>query len=234
MNFITRNQQVEEELPETYIKYPHLIPFLQAAQDKRTKHMHPFHTLDYFTRTQNDLIKGNYEQIIHRTVNIIQFILSHSYNTVIKNSSRAGVKFLMFTDTRMGGISMDFSSVTINPYLEKYSLSTKHRMDLDEVVDNINEPDVVVDTILSYCNAIVAFAQKNHITNDFIFYNEDTSTYCKVGLDEIEESSNYTQVVVFLENYWTKVNTKSGIDILDKTKQFSEKVYISQIDYIKA
>ena len=234
MNFITRAQQGEEKLPETYVKYPHLIPFLQTVQDKSDKHMYPFHALDYFTKTQKDIKESYYGHIINRTVRLIHYILSHSYSIVIKNSSRAGVKFLMFTDTRMGSISMDFSSATINTYLEKYSLSTKHRMDLDEVVDNINEPDVVVDTILSYCNAIVAFAKKNHITNDFIFYNEDTSTYCKVGLDEIEESSSYTQVVVFLENYWTNVNTKSGIDILDKIAPFSDKVYISQIDYIKA
>ena len=54
MNFITRNQQVKEELPETYVKYPHLIPFLQAVQDKRTKHMYPFEVAEYTTRTQND------------------------------------------------------------------------------------------------------------------------------------------------------------------------------------
>ena len=117
-------------------------------------------------------------------------------------------------------------------YLEKYSIHTKHRMDLDEVINNIHNPEEVAHIILSYCNAIVAFAQKNHITNDFIFYSEDTGTYCKVGLDEVEESI-YKQVVLFLENYWVKVNTKSGIDILDNTKQFSKKVYITEIDYIK-
>ena len=231
MNFITRNQQEGEKLPETYTKYPHLIPFLQAVQDKSTKHMYPFEVAEYTTRTQNDLTKSNYEQIIHRTINIINYILRYSYNTILK-SGKAGIKYLIFTDTRMGGISMDFSSVTINPYLEKYSIQTKHRMDLDEVINNIHNPEEVAHIILSYCNAIVAFAQKNHITNDFIFYNENTGTYCKVGLDEVEEA-NYKQVVVFLENYWAKVNTKTGIDILDKVKMFSSKVYISQIDYIK-
>src|SRR5574344_510936 len=143
MNFITRNQQEEEKLPETYVKYPHLIPFLQAVQDKKQKHMYPFYLLDYFLRTQNDMSKGNYEQIIHRTINIISYILSYSYNIIVK-SGRNGVKYLLFSDTRMGGISMDFSSVTINPYLEKYSIQTKHRMDLDEVIDNLHNPEKVV------------------------------------------------------------------------------------------
>ena len=231
MNFITRNQQEGEKLPETYTKYPHLIPFLQAVQDKSTKHMYPFEVAEYTTRTQNDLTKSNYEQIIHRTINIINYILRYSYNTVLK-SGKAGIKYLIFTDTRMGGISMDFSSVTINPYLEKYSIQTKHRMDLDEVIDNLHDPEKVAHIILSYCNAIVEYAKKKHITNDFIFYNDHTSTYCKVGLDEVEES-NYKHVVLVLENYWARINTKTGIDIIDKTKQFSEKVYISQIDYIK-
>lgn len=231
MNFITRNQQVKEELPETYVKYPHLIPFLQAVQDKSTKHMRPFEILDYFTKTEYDLTKSYYEQFIHRTINIINYILSHSYNIITK-TGKAGVKYLIFTDTRMGGISMDFSSANINPCLEKYSIQTKHRMDLDEVIDNLHNPEKVAHIILSYCNSIVEYAKKKHITNDFIFYNEATSTYCKVGLDEVEESI-YKQVVLFLENYWVKVNTKSGIDILDKTKQFSDKVYISKINYIK-
>ena len=232
MNFITRNQQVKEELPETYVKYPHLIPFLQAAQDKHTKHMHPFHTLDYFTRTQNDLTKGNYEQIIHRTVNIIHFILSHSYNT-IRKTGKAGVNYLVFTDTRMGGISMEFASAAINPLLAKYSISTKHRLDLDVVLNNIYNEEVVAHIILDYCNSIIEYAKQKYITNDFIFYNDTTLTYCKVGLDEVEES-NIDQVIVFLENYWTKVNTKSGLDIIEKTAPFSDKVYITQIDYIKA
>ena len=231
MNFITRNQQVKEELPETYVKYPHLIPFLQEVQKESTKHMYPFKAVDYFTRTQNDLTKGNYQQIINRTVRVFHYVLDRSYNIVLK-SGRAGVTYLLFTDTRMGGISMDFSSVTINPYLEKYSIQTKHRMDLDEVIDNLHNPEKVAHIILSYCNAIVEYAKKKHITNDFVFYNDTTLTYCKVGLDEVEESI-YKQVVLFLENYWAKVNTKTGIDILDKTKQFSSKVYISQIDYIK-
>ena len=231
MNFITRAQQVEEDLPEVYVKYPHLIPYLQAVQDKSTKHMYPFEVAEYTTRTQKDLTKSNYEQIIHRTINIIHYILSYSYNTVLK-SGKAGVKYLIFTDTRMGGISMDFSSTTINPYLEKYSIHTKHRMDLDEVIGNLHDPEKVAHIILSYCNSIVEYAKKKHITNDFVFYNDTTLTYCKVGLDEVEES-NYKQVVAFLENYWAKVNTKTGIDILDKTAMFSDKVYISQIDYIK-
>lgn len=231
MNFITRNQQVEEKLPETYIKYPHLIPFLQAVQDKSTKHMYPFQVMEYFYRTQNDLTKSYYQQIINRTVKIIHYILSYSYNIVLK-SGKAVVNYLVFTDTRMGGISMDFSSITINPYLEKYSIQTKHRMDLDEVIDNLHNPEAVAHIILSYCNSIVEYAKKKYITNDFVFYNDTTLTYCKVGLDEVEES-HYKQVVLFLEGYWAKVNTKSGIDILDKTKQFSSKVYISQIDYIK-
>ena len=231
MNFITRNQQEGEKLPETYTKYPHLIPFLQSVQDKSTKHMYPFEVAEYTTRTQYDLTRSNYEQIIHRTINIINYILRYSYNTILK-SGKAGVKYLIFTDTRMGGISMDFSSVSINPYLEKYSIHTKHRMDLDEVLDNIHNKEVVAHIILSYCNAIVDYAKKKHITNDFVFYNDTTLTYCKVGLDEVEQS-NYDQVIVFLENYWAKVNTKSGLDIIDKTAMFSSKVYISQIDYIK-
>ena len=231
MNFITRNQQEEEKLPETYTTYPHLIPFLQAVQDKKQKHMYPFYVLDYFTKTENDITNSWYDKVINRTVKIIHYILGYSYNIVLK-SGRAGVNYLVFTDTRMGGISMDFSSVTINPYLEKYSIQTKHRMDLDEVIDNLHDPEKVVHIILSYCNAIVEYAKKKHITNDFVFYNDTTLTYCKVGLDEVEES-NYKHVVLVLENYWARINTKSGIDILDKTKQFSEKVYISQIDYIK-
>ena len=231
MNFITRNQQEGEKLPETYTKYPHLIPFLQAVQDKKQKHMYPFYVLDYFAKTENDITNSWYDKVINRTVKIIHYILSYSYNIVLK-PGRAGVTYLLFTDTRMGGISMDFSSVTINPYLEKYSIQTKHRMDLDEVIDNIHDPEKVVHIILSYCNAIVEYAKKKHITNDFVFYNDTTLTYCKVGLDEVDESI-YKQVVLFLENYWVKVNTKSGIDILDNTKQFSKKVYISQIDYIK-
>ena len=231
MNFITRAQQGEEKLPDTYTKYPHLIPFLQAVQDKSTKHMYPFEVVEYTTRTQKDLTKSNYEQIIHRTINIIDYILRYSYNTVLK-SGRAGVKYLIFTDTRMGSISMAFSSATVNKGLEYYSIQTKHRMDLDEVIDNLHNPEKVAHIILSYCNAIVEYAKKKHITNDFVFYNDHTSAYCKVGLDEVDES-NYKQVVAFLENYWIKVNTKTGIDILDKVKMFSSKVYISQIEYIK-
>lgn len=231
MNFITRAQQGEEKLPETYTKYPHLIPFLQVVQDKGQKHMYPFYALDYFTKTENDISYSWHDKVINRTVKIIHYILGYSYNIVLK-SSRAGVNYLVFTDTRMGGISMDFSSTAINPYLEKYYIHTKHRMDLDEVINNLHNPEKVAHNILSYCNAIVEYAKKKYITNDFVFYNDTTLTYCKVGLDEVEES-NYKQVIVFLENYWAKVNTKSGIDILDKTKQFSDKVYISQIDYIK-
>ncbi len=231
MNFITRNQQEGEKLPAAFSIYPHLIPFLQAVQDKSTKHMYPFQVMEYFYRTQNDLTKLNYSQIINRTVIIIYYILSYSYNIVLK-SGKAGVNYLVFTDTRMGSISIDFSSAAINPLLAKYSIQTKHRMDLDEVVDNLHDPEKVVHIILSYSNAIVEYAKKKHITNDFIFYNDHTSTYCKVGLDEVEES-NYKQVVVLLENYWAKVNTKTGTDILDKTAPFSKKVYISQIDYIK-
>ena len=231
MNFITRAQQGEEKLPATFKIYPHLIPFLQAVQDKKQKHMHPFYVLDYFTKTENDISYSWYDKVINRTVRILHYILSYSYN-ILPKSGRAGVNYLVFTDTRMGGISMDFSSVTINPYLEKYSIQTKHRMDLDEVIDNLHNPEKVAHIILSYCNAIVEYAKKKHITNDFVFYNDTTLTYCKVGLDEVEES-NYKQVVVFLENYWVKVNTKSGIDIIEKTAPFSDKVYITQIDYIK-
>ena len=232
MNFITRNQQEKEKLSETYVKYPHLIPFLRAVKDKNLKHMYPFHALDYFTKTQKDIKESCYGHIINKTVRLIHDILSHSYYTIIKGNHRAGVKFIVFADTRMGGISMDFASAATNPLLAKYSISTKHRMDLDEVIDNIHNPEVVTHIILSYCNSIVEYAKKKHITNDFVFYNDTTSSYCKVGLDEVHEA-NLKQVVAFLENYWTKVNTKSGLDILDKTKQFSDKVYISQIDYIK-
>ena len=233
MNFITRNQQEGEKLPETYVKYPHLIPFLQEVQKESTKHMYPFYALDYFYRTQNDLTNSWYDKAINRTIRLIYYILSSSYN-IVQKYSRSGTTYLVFSDTRMGGISMDFSSVTINPYyLEKYSIQTKHRMDLDEVIENIHKPEEVAHIVLSYCNAIVAFAQKNHITNDFIFYDEYTSKYCKVGLDEVEESE-YKQVIVFLENYWAKVNAKTGLDILAKAKSFSDKVYISEIDYIKA
>lgn len=231
MNFITRNQQEEEKLPETYTKYPHLIPFLQAVQDKKQKHMHPFYVLDYFTKTEDDITNSWYDKAINRTVRILHYILGHSYNIVLK-SGKAGVNYLVFTDTRMGGISMDFSSASTNPLLAKYSISTKHRLDLDPVVNNLDNQEVVAHIILDYCNAIVDYAKKKHITNDFVFYNDHTSTYCKVGLDEVEES-NYKHVVLVLENYWARINTKTGIDILDKTKQFSEKVYISQIDYIK-
>ena len=231
MNFITRAQQGEEKLPDTYTKYPHLIPFLQAVQDKSQKHMYPFYVLDYFTKTEYDLTKTHYSQIINRTVRLIHYILGCSYNIVLK-PVKASVNYLVFTDTRMGGISMDFSSASINPQLANYSIHTKHRMDLDEVLDNLHDPEKVAHIILSYCNAIVDYAKKKHITNDFVFYNDTTLTYCKVGLDEVEES-NYKHVVLVLENYWTRVNTKSGIDILDKTKVFSNKVYISQIDYIK-
>ena len=231
MNFITRAQQVEEKLPETFTMYPHLIPFLQKVQDKSTKHMRPFELVDYFTRTQHDLVKGNYKQIVHRTIRVIHYILSHSYNIIAK-TSKADIRYLMFSDMRMGSISMAFSSATVKPELENYSIQTKHRMDLDEVIDNLHDPKKIVHIILSYCNAIVEYAKKKHITNDFVFYNDTTLTYCKVGLDEVEESV-YKQVVLFLENYWVKVNTKSGIDILDKVKMFSSKVYISEIDYIK-
>lgn len=231
MKFITRNQQVEKELPETYVKYPYLIPFLQKVEKESTKHIYPFKVINYFTSTQNDLTKDNYKQIMNRTVKVIHYILSSSYNILLK-SSRADVNYLIFTDTRMGGISMDFASTATNPLLAKYSISTKHRLDLDMVIKNLHNPEAVAHTILSYCNSIIGYAKMKHITNDFIFYNDHTSTYCKVGLDEVEES-NYKQVVVFLENYWVKVNTKTGIDILDKVKMFSNKVYISQIDYIK-
>lgn len=231
MNFIARAQQGEEKLPDTYTKYPHLIPFLQAVQDKGEKHMYPFHALDYFTKTENDITNSWYGKAINRTVKILHYILGHSYNILLK-SGRAGVKYLIFTDTRMGGISMDFSSANINPQLANYSIHIKHRMDLDEVIDNLHNPEKVAHIILSYCNSIIEYAKKKHITNDFIFYNEATSTYCKVGLDEVEETS-YKQLVLYLENYWSKVNAKTGIDILAKTKLFSGKVYISQIDYIK-
>lgn len=231
MNFITRNQQEEEKLPETYIKYPHLIPFLHAEQDKREKHMYSFFAYDYFTKAETYLITHNYLQFIRSTITIIQYILSYSYN-IIGKDNRAGVKYLIFSDTRMGSISMDFSSASTNPLLAKYSIQTKHRMDLDMVINNIHNQEEVAHIILSYCNSIVEYAKKKHITNDFIFYDDHTSMYCKVGLDEVEES-NYKQVVVLLENYWAKVNTKTGIDILDKVKMFSSKVYISQIDYIK-
>ena len=127
---------------------------------------------------------------------------------------------------------MDFSSAAVNPLLAKYSIQTKHRIDLDEVLNNIHSQVKVAHTILSYCNSIVEYAKKKHITNDFVFYNDTTLTYCKVGLDEVEQS-NYDQIIVFLENYWAKVNTKSGLDIIEKTSMFSNKVYISQIDYIK-
>ena len=109
MNFITRNQQVEEDLPETYVKYPYLIPYLQEVQKESTKHMYPFKAVDYFTRTKNDLSKEYYQQIISRTVRVIHYILSRSYNILLK-SGRAGVNYLIFADTRMGGISLDFSS----------------------------------------------------------------------------------------------------------------------------
>ena len=231
MNFITRAQQGEEKLPATFSIYPHLIPFLQAVQDKSTKHMYPFQVMEYFYRTQNDLTKSNYSQIINRTVKIIHYILSYSYNIVLK-SGKAGVNYLVFTDTRMGSISIDFSSAAINPLLAKYSIQTKHRIDLDEVLNNIHSQVKVAHIILSYCNSIVEYAKRKHITNDFVFYNDTTLTYCKVGIDEVEESK-YKHVVLVLENYWARINTKTGIDILDKTKQFSEKVYISQIDYIK-
>ena len=231
MNFITRNQQIEEELPETYIKYPHLIPFLQKVEKESTKHIYPFKVTEYFTRTQNDLTKEYYQQIINRTVRIIHYVLGCSYN-IVQKSGRSGVTYLVFSDTRMGSISMDFSSASTNPLLAKYSIQTKHRMDLDPVINNIHNPEVVAHIILDYCNSIIEYAKKKHITNDFVFYNDHTSTYCKVGLDEVEES-NYKQVIVLLENYWTKVNTKTGTDILDKTAPFSKKVYISQIDYIK-
>ena len=231
MNFITRNQQVEEKLPETYVKYPYLIPYLQKVENISTKHMRPFALIDYFTRTEKDLVKGNYTEIIYRTIKVIHYILSHSYNIITK-TGKAGIRYLTFSDTRMGSISMDFSSAFTNPLLAKYSIQTKHRMDLDLVINNIHNKEEVAHVILSYCNSIVEYAKKKHITNDFIFYNEATSTYCKVGLDKVDEA-NYKQVVVFLENYWAKVNTKTGIDILDKVKMFSSKVYISQIDYIK-
>lgn len=231
MNFITRSQQVEEKLPETFTKYPHLIPFLQVEQGKKQKHMYPFYALDYFTKTESDISRDWYDKVINRTIRLIHYILSSSYN-IVQKSSRSGATYLVFSDTRMGGISMDFSSVTINPYLEKHSIQTKHRMDLDEVIDNLHDPEKVVHIILSYCNAIVEYAKKKHITNDFVFYNDTTLTYCKVGLDEVDES-NYKQVVFFLENYWSKVNTKTGLDILAKTKSFSDKVYITEIEYIK-
>lgn len=231
MNFITRNQQEVEKLPETYVKYPHLIPFLHAVHDRREKHMYPFQTLNYFTSAKSDLATLNYGKFIRSTVTIIHYILSYSYN-IISKTGRAGVKYLVFLDTRMGSISMDFSSASTNPLLAKYSIQTKHRMDLDAIINNIDNQEEVVHIILSYCNSIIEYAKKKHITNDFVFYNDHTSTYCKVGLDEVEES-NYEQVVVLLENYWAKVNTKTGTDILDKTAPFSKKVYISQIDYIK-
>ena len=232
MNFITRNQQVKEELPETYVKYPHLIPFLQEVQKESTKHMYPFKAVDYFTRTKNDLTKENYQQIINRTIRVFHYVLSRSYN-ILSKSGKAGVNYLVFTDTRMGGISMEFASAAINPLLAKYSISTKHRLDLDVVLNNIYNEEVVAHIILDYCNSIIEYAKQKYITNDFIFYNDTTLTYCKVGLDEVEES-NIDQVIVFLENYWTKVNTKSGLDIIEKTAPFSDKVYITQIDYIKA
>src|SRR5574344_263497 len=150
MNFITRNQQVEEKLPATYKIYPHLIPFLQAVQDKNKKHMYPFEALGYFYRTENDLTKAYYSQIINRTINLIQYILSYSYNTVTKSNSKANVSYLVFTDTRMGGISMDFSSANVKPQLAKYSIHTKHRLDLDEVLNNIYSHVKVAHIILSY------------------------------------------------------------------------------------
>ena len=232
MNFITRSQQGEEKLPVTFKIYPHLIPFLQAVQNKDKKHMYPFEALGYFYKTEHDLTKAYYSQIINRTVNLIQYILSYSYNIVLKSSHGAGVNYMVFTDTRMGSISMDFSSANVKPKLAKYSIHTKHRLDLDEVLNNIYNHVKVAHIILSYCNSIVEYAKKKHITNDFIFFNDTTSTYCKVCLDEVNES-DYEQVVTFLEAYWTKVNTKTGIDIIAKTASFSDKVYISQIDYIK-
>ena len=231
MNFITRNQQEKEELPETYAKYPHLIPFLQKVQKESIKHLYPFKAIDYFTRTQNDLTKKNYQQIINRTVRLIHYILSRSYN-ILSKSSKAGINYLIFTDTRMGGISMDFSSAATNTFLAKYSISTKHRLDLDMILNHIHYEEAVVHTILSYCNSIVEYAKKHYITNDFVFFDDNTYSYCKVDLDEVDES-NYKQVVVFLENYWAKVPTKTGIDILDKVKMYSSKVYITKIDYIK-
>ena len=90
MNFITRAQQGEEKLPDTYTKYPHLIPFLQAVQKESTKHMYPFKAVDYFTRTKNDLSKDYYQQIISRTVRVIHYILSRSYNILLK-CGRAGI-----------------------------------------------------------------------------------------------------------------------------------------------
>ena len=132
----------------------------------------------------------------------------------------------------MGSISIDFSSASTNPLLAKYSINTKHRLDLDMVISNLHNEEEVANIILSYCNSIVEYAKNKHITNDFIFYNDTTSTYCKVGIDEVEDSK-YNRVVVFLENYWTKVNTKTGLDIIEKTTEFSDKVYITQIDYIK-
>ena len=125
MNFITRAQQGEEKLPETYVKYPHLIPFLQAMHDKNGKHMYPFQVLDYFTRTQNNVTKADFSQIINRTVRIIHYILGHSYNIILK-SGKAGVNYLVFTDTRMGSISMDFSSADINPQLANYYKKRNH------------------------------------------------------------------------------------------------------------
>ena len=231
MNFITRNQQEEEKLPETYSKYPHLIPFLHAVQDRKEKHMYPFQAFNYLTRAKTDLSIHNYGQFINNTVTVIHYILSYSYNIVGK-TGRAGIKYLVFSDTRMGSISMDFSSASTNPLLAKYSIQTKHRMDLDMVMHNICNQEEVAHIILSYCNSIIEYAKKKHITNDFVFYNDHTSTYCKVGLDEVDEA-NYKQVVAFLESYWITVNTKTGIDIIDKTKMYSSKVYISQIDYIK-
>lgn len=231
MKFITRNQQVEEELPETYIKYPHLIPFLQKVENEKSKHMYPFKAVDYFIRTQNDLSKGYYQQIINRTVRVIHFVLGRSYNVLLK-SGKAGVNYLIFTDTRMGGISIDFASASVNPLLAKYSISTKHRLDLDPVINNLHNPEVVAHIILDYCNSIVEYAKQKYITNDFIFYNDTTLTYCKVDLDEVEESK-IEQVVEFLRNYWTKVITKTGLDIIEKTAPFSDKVSITQIDYIK-
>lgn len=233
MNFITRNQQVKEELPETYVKYPHLIPFLHEVQNRRDNYMYPFTTYGYFTKAKSDITSHNYGEFIRSTVTVIHYILSYTYN-IIGKTGRAGIKYLVFSDTRMGSISMDFSSASTNPLLAKYSIQTKHRMDLDAVMNNIHNQEEVAHIIFSYCNSIIEYAKKKHITNDFVFYNDHTSTYCKVGLDEVDEA-NYKQVVVFLENYWAKVNTKTGIDIIEKTAPFSNnKVYITQIDYIKA
>lgn len=192
MTIVTRAEQLNKDYPSIYKRYPRLTSYFNNQTRVKQVHFCVVNSLLLCAPKYSKLNNKDTSLVANETILAFYTILSHYVNCVIKAkniSKYQSITYISFFDSRIGSISIDSSSSD----LDKAKIKSKHRFDIDLIINSRSKYEIL-HHIYSYISEILGYVDRNHYSNELIYFDDVISKYCIVNFDSYLGTKEYDEI----------------------------------------